>query len=85
MEQRYPELCDLVALKLANNSMSVMNLMIRQNDFNKYKESYLKVARILNSKFNRTIKLKEYPRNVKLLLIANKINPIIYKKLISII
>ena len=85
MEERYPELCDLVALKLANNSLSVMNLMIRHGDFKKHKESYLKVARILNSKFNRIIKFKEYPRNVKLLLIANKINPIIYKKFISII
>lgn len=85
MEKRYPELCDLVILKLANNSMSVMNLIVRQDNFKKYKESYLKVAKILNNKFNKTIKLKEYPRNVKLLLIANKINPILYKQIIKLI
>lgn len=85
MEKRYPELCDLVILKLSNNSMSVMNLIVRQDNFKKYKESYLKVAKILNNKFNKTIKLKEYPRNVKLLLIANKINPILYKQIIKLI
>jgi len=85
MEEKYPELCDLVTLKLANNSMTVMNLMIKQDAFKRHKENYFKVAKILNSKFKRTIKLKEYPRNVKLLLIANKINPILYKQIIKLI
>lgn len=85
MKNNYPEVCDLVILKLANNSMRVMNLIIEDNDFNKNKEKYYKVAKILNGKFNKTIKLKEYPRNVKLLLIANKINPIIYKQIIKLI
>ena len=65
--------------------MAIMNLMINRHEFRIYKEQYYKVAKILNKYFNKSIKIKEYPRNVKLLLIANKINPIIYKKFISII
>lgn len=85
IEEKYPELTDLVALKLANNTMSVMNLIIKQNNFEKYKDDYFKIAKILNTKFKKTIKLKGYPRNVKILLFANKINPIIYKRIIKII
>lgn len=85
MEEKYPKLCDLVTLKLANSSMTVMNLIVKQDVFKKHKENYFKVAKILNSKFKRTIKLKDYPRNVKILLAANKINPILYKKIIKII
>lgn len=85
MEKKYPQLCDLVTLKLANSSMAVMNLIARQDEFKKHKENYFKVARILNSKFKRTIKLNEYPRNVKILLSANRINPILYRKIIKII
>lgn len=85
IEEKYPELTDLVALKLANNTMSVMNLIIKQNNFEKYKDDYFKIAKILNTKFKKTIKLKAYPRNVKILLFANKINPIIYKRIIKMI
>ena len=85
IEEKYPELTDLVALKLANNTMSVMNLIIKQNNFEKYKDDYFKIAKILNTKFKKTIKLKGYPRNVKILLFANKISPIIYKRIIKII
>ena len=83
MEKKYPELCDLVALKLANNTMRVMNLMIRQADFNKYKQSYMKIAKILNRRFNRTIRSKEYPMKVKILLAANKVSPMLYKKAVK--
>lgn len=85
IERKYPELCDLVVLKLANNTMSVMNLIIKQDNFKKYKDNYFKIAGILNSKFNRTIKLKEYPKNVKILLAVNRINPILYRKIIKVI
>lgn len=85
MENKYPELCDLVALKLANNTMTVMNLMIKQKQFSEYKDNYKKVAKILNSKFNKTFKLKDYPRNVKVLLLANKISPLLYKQAIQFI
>lgn len=84
MEKKYPELCDLVTLKLADNSMVLMNLMINRNDFNSYESKYFRIAKILNSKFKRAIKLKEYPLKVKILLIANKVNPILYKNLIII-
>lgn len=83
MEKKYPELCDLVALKLANSSMRAMNLMINKENFRDYKDNYYKVANILNSKFNKIIKLSDYPKNVKILLLANKINPILYKKIIK--
>lgn len=85
MEEKYPELTYLVALKLANNTMSVMNLIIAQNNFEKYKDNYFKIAKILNTKFKKTIRLKGYPRNVKILLFANKISPIIYKRIIKMI
>lgn len=85
MEKKYPELCVLVAAKLANNSMRVMNLIISQADFNKFKKDYYKVSQILNKYFNKIIRLKEYPRNVKVLLIINKINPLMYRKAIKII
>ena len=85
MEKKYPELCDLVVLKLANSSMRVMNLMIKKKNFKDYKDNYYKVSKILNSKFNKTIKLKAYPKNVKILLIANKISPILYKQIVKTI
>ena len=85
MEKKYPGLCDLVALKLANSSMIVMNLMAKKENFRDYKDNYYKVSKILNSKFNKTIKLKEYPMNVKILLIANKISPILYKQIVKVI
>ncbi len=85
MEQSYPELCDLVILKLTNNTLSLMNLIIKSGNFDKYKENYFKIAKILNDKFSRTIRLKNYPMNVKILLIANKINPILYKQILKII
>ena len=85
MEKKYPGLCDLVALKLANSSMIVMNLMAKKKNFRDYKDNYYKVSKILNSKFNKTIKLKEYPMNVKILLIANKISPILYKQIVKVI
>ena len=83
MEKKYPELCDLVVLKLAKNTMAIMNLMINRHEFRIYKEQYYKVAKILNKYFNKSIKIKEYPRNVKLLLIANKISPLLYKNIIT--
>ena len=39
----------------------------------------------LNKYFNKTVRLKEYPRNVKILLVINKINPLLYKKTIEIL
>ena len=83
MKKKYPELCDLVVLKLANNTMAIMNLMINRHEFRIYKEQYYKVAKILNKYFNKSIKIKEYPRNVKILLIANKISPLLYKNIIT--
>ena len=62
-----------------------MNLIIKSGNFDKYKENYFKIAKILNDKFSRTIRLKNYPMNVKILLIANKINPILYKQILKII
>ena len=57
--------------------------MINKENFRDYKDNYYKVANILNSKFNKIIKLSDYPKNVKILLLANKINPILYKKIIN--
>lgn len=76
---RYPNLIDLVALKFVNSCMVVLNLMINSGIFFRYKKDYYIVAKKLNNKFKIAIKLKEYPRNVKILLILNKIHPRLYK------
>ncbi|EOU1892848.1 glycosyltransferase [Clostridium perfringens] len=85
IEARYPELLGLVTLKLANNSLVILNNIIDSNEFDKNKFKYYKTAKFLNGYFEETIKLKEYPKNLKILLVALKINPIIYKYLIKII
>ncbi|SHH68403.1 glycosyltransferase family 2 protein [Clostridium grantii] len=79
----YPYLIDLVVLKLANNCMRILNLILNSNNFEKYKKNYYKVGKILNSYFDKTVKLEDYPRNVKILLIVNKIHPTIYKFIIK--
>ena len=65
MYENYRELCNLVALKLANSAMVVLNLMSFNQNFIKYKEEYYKVTSILNRYFDKTIKLQDYPKNVK--------------------
>lgn len=85
MKKNYPDICDKVALKLANNTMNIMNLIIKQNEFYNYKDKYFNISKILNKYFNKTVRLKEYPRNVKILLVINKINPLLYKKTIEIL
>ena len=85
IEARSPELLGLVTLKLANNSLVILNNIIDSNEFDKNKFKYYKTAKFLNSYFEDTMKLKEYPKNLKILLVALKINPIIYKYLIKII
>ncbi|WML47816.1 glycosyltransferase [Neobacillus sp. PS3-34] len=79
----YPELEELVVLKLANTAMVVLNSISYSRDFLNFKKDYYKVAKLLNFYFLKTINLKDYPRNVKLLLIAVKIHPILYKLLIT--
>ena len=78
---RYPKLTDLVALKFANSCMIVLNLIINSNRFTTNKDDYYNISKKLNAKFNRTIALKNYPRNVKilLLLLLNKLYPNLYK------
>jgi len=83
MSIHYPEVNDIVALKLANSSMVVLNLISKSDEFKKYKNNYYKVARILNRHFNETIKLKIYPKTVKCLLTATKIHPFFYKFLVN--
>lgn len=85
IEEKYPELCDLVILKLANSSLTVMNLIIGQENYKIYKDSYYKVSKILGIHFKRSMKLKDYPIKVKILLLLNKIHPSLYKDAIKII
>ncbi|OKL36565.1 glycosyltransferase family 2 protein [Domibacillus mangrovi] len=84
IDQHYRDLRDLVALKLGNSAMIVMNLMAENQNYSKHKRNYYKVGNILNNYFIRTIKLKDYPKNVKILLTASKIHPLFYKLLINI-
>ena len=59
------ELSNLVALKLANSAMVVLNLIASSGNFKEYKEKYYKVTSILNKYFNKTIKLDDYPNTCK--------------------
>jgi glycosyltransferase involved in cell wall biosynthesis len=81
----YYELSDLVALKLANNAMVILNLISLNHNLSQYSKEYYRVANILNSYFNKTIKLHEYPLNVKLLLTATKVHPNFYNLLVNFI
>lgn len=83
IEEFYPELRELVALKLANSAMVILNLISFNPNFSKYSKEYSEVANILNKYFHTTKKLQEYPWSVKVLLTATKIQPLLYKLLIN--
>lgn len=85
IESNYPELRNLVALKLANSALTVLNLIAAKQNWQEYKVEYYKVAKILNRYFNKTIKMKEYLKNVKILLIATKVNPLFYKLIVNLL
>jgi glycosyltransferase involved in cell wall biosynthesis len=84
IEQNYPGLTDLVTLKLANSAMTILNLISFHSHQLEYRSEYYKVVKILNNHFSKTINLKEFPKTVKLLLIATKIQPLFYKLLITL-
>lgn len=83
MDQKYPFLKRLVVHKLANNAMSIMNLIIGSNQFKSNKDKYFTVAKILNKYYTEVIKIGDYPYTVKVLLSLNKIHPNLYKFLIE--
>ncbi|MGG0177991.1 glycosyltransferase family 2 protein [Gottfriedia acidiceleris] len=79
----YPELKPIITLKLANNAMAVLNTISLDPNHILYQIEYKKVTEILNNYFTETIKLKEYVTNVKILLFATRIHPILYKLIIN--
>ncbi|MBT2679817.1 glycosyltransferase [Bacillus sp. ISL-35] len=83
MEKYYPDLTSLVSLKLANSALVIMNAISGHDEFNKYKNHFKTVTNILNSYYSTLMRLKEYPRNVKILLTAAKCHPIFYKLLVN--
>lgn len=83
MDKYYPDLQDLVTLKLANSAMVILNQISSNPNFSKYKNDYNKVTNILNRYINKTIRIQEYPMSVKVLLMATKFHPILYKLLIN--
>jgi glycosyltransferase involved in cell wall biosynthesis len=83
--KNYPDLIGLVVLKLANNAMVILNLISSSNYSDTYKKDYYKVAQVLNKHFSQTIRLKNYPRNVKLLLMAAKLHPVLYKTIHNLV
>lgn len=83
INQHYKELSELVILKLANCAMVVLNLISLSGNFKGHKIKYYKVTSILNNYFNKTIKLKEYAKTVKVLLAATKVHPLLYKFIIN--
>ncbi|MEH7025294.1 glycosyltransferase family 2 protein [Bacillus wiedmannii] len=83
MERYYKELYNLVILKLGNCSMLVLNLISLSGRLNEHKSKYYKVIGILNRYFYKTMRLKEYGKSVKFLLLATKLHPLLYKFLIN--
>lgn len=83
MNKHYQELRELVALKLANSAMSVLNIISLHPNYLNYKQDYYKVVEVLNHYYSIVIKLKEYPLTVKSLLTVAKIHPLFYMKLIK--
>ncbi len=83
IEKYYPDLTSIVALKLANSALVIMKSISTKQNFDSYRETYLKVTKILNAHYKKVIKLKEFPRNVKILLSAAKIHPMCYKLLVK--
>ncbi|MEG1637878.1 MAG: glycosyl transferase, partial [Cellulosilyticaceae bacterium] len=81
--EKYPKLQELLVLKLINTVMSLLNKICVQKDFEQYSEQYNELVRVLNRHFLTVIKLREYPKTVKILLIATKVNPQLYKVLIN--
>lgn len=84
VKNKYPDISDIVRLKLSNTCMAIMNNIIKKEKFNTHINKYKQASEALNENFYNNIKSKNYHRNEKILLLANKINPILYKKLILI-
>ncbi|WP_240733056.1 hypothetical protein [Jeotgalibacillus sp. S-D1] len=78
----YDELKGLVAVKLADCAMVQLNKISMESHFSENKALYFKIINILNQYFLDTIRHSNYPVAVKLLLLAAKINPILYKSLV---
>lgn len=74
----------IVALKMANSSMTILNLISQDNNYHKYKKEYHEVTNILNSYIMQILRLKQLPKKVKLILVATKIYPLSYKFLITL-
>lgn len=83
IHNRYPELVDVVILKLGNSAMNVLKLICKADDFSIHKKKYYEVSRILNSHFRECMNLKDYPFNVKILLAALKTQPMLYRFMIN--
>ncbi|ESU32048.1 hypothetical protein G3A_13005 [Bacillus sp. 17376] len=83
MKKYYPDLTSLVSLKLANSALVIMYDISSHVEFNKYRKQFKTVTNILNSYYSSLIRLKEFPRNVKILLTVAKCHPIFYKLLIN--
>lgn len=85
ISKNYPELSELVLLRLVNNAMLVLNLILNSNEgLKKNRENYYTVIKILNKQFSKSIKIKNYPITVKILLIMTKLHPKLYKYIINI-
>jgi glycosyltransferase involved in cell wall biosynthesis len=78
IKKNYPELANIVVLKLANSAMVVLNLIAKNGDLKKYKDKYYRVAIILNKHFKKTIKIEDFPKTVKFLLTATRVHPLFY-------
>ncbi|SES09940.1 glycosyltransferase [Salipaludibacillus aurantiacus] len=80
----YNELRHLVAYKLANNAMRILNLIILNNREREFKEEYYTVTKILNHYYTQIIQLKNLPYKVKFILTLTKMNSSSYKVLIKL-
>jgi glycosyltransferase involved in cell wall biosynthesis len=84
MNRHYHELQGIVALKIANSSMTILNLICQDNNYLKFKKEYHEVTNILNSYVVQIFGLKQLPKKVKVILVATKFYPLSYKFLITL-
>ena len=85
MTEHYQELTDLVALKLADHTMMVLNSIACSERFLENISDYYKAIIILNSHFHQLIKSPYFNKNVKFLLLSAKIHPLFYKLIVNLL
>ena len=78
----YLNLSELVANKLVNHAMYILDNISNSDDFKKYKYKYDIVVNVLNENYKVIIRLNGLNIKQKILLTLTKINPLLFKLII---